>query len=578
MLNKLFTFLHRFETPASACSFALFRILYGLYNIGIILQLISNWHLYFDHVPPHSVSIWPAKLTIFCWTICTAGIIIGIGTRIMAIANYMLVVLLAAFFTNTNISSFNDDLLRIGGLLLVILPVGKCFSIDTVIKRVQYKNETKHTNYLNYLLAILISLGLLYFGSSVSKMLSPMWQKGLGLWIPSVIPLYKWNYFSFGVDNKWFMITANYAVMAFELLFPLLLFFPKWHKWLATVGIVLHITIALLFPFIYVSVGPIIYYSLLIPDTFWNRFIKKIASTKTYLLHYNPQSIRHRYAVRFLKTIDIQKKFVFETSNNAALTCDKLMGKKALIYALKRYWFLYPFAAIFETKTGIAFIEYASSYWLNENDEISPQQHFKTFAFYSFVAALCSVQLLVLGYHAYSVFKHKQNGQFIKQRIAIQDFSTKPSNLVRTLFGINSRGVFLDHAFKGTKTIFQPVLLLPDSQERWLPLYDKNGICGSENINFNWHKLGFNYFLKPKLSPDTNGLKKYTQLWAVRNHIDLKQAQFRVYRKKYRCPTEYELGYLDKMLAQPWDTIGLITWKDSLFTYTNLAYDSITPK
>jgi hypothetical protein len=65
--------------------------------------------------------------------------------------------------------------------------------------------------------------------------------------------------------------------------------------------------------------------------------------------------------------------------------------------------------------------------------------------------------LLTLGYHSYTALKadKKQLTQYLKQRIATQDFSTKPSNLARTFFGINSAEYFWTMPLEEPKLFMQ---------------------------------------------------------------------------------------------------------------------------
>lgn len=579
---KLLAFFKRFDYPTTTHTFGLFRILYAAYNLGLIFQLYSNWPLYFDHVAPLSLSFFPVKLCLLMWSVANLLLITGTFTRYAAIANYVFVVMMASYFTNIKIASFNDDLLRIGGFLLIFLPAAKSFSIDAVINRFYHKEPKHTTSYLYYLLTILVSLGLLYFASAISKMFSPMWQKGIGLWIPAVIPSYKWNTFSFWVDEQWLMYTLNYTVILFELLFVWLLFNKKFHIFLALIGIGFHLGIALLFPFYYISFGPIFYYVLFIPDAWWTHFKHKWQLANPMPIVFNPTIPKHVHATQLLRAFNYRGVYHFiEKNNQDVIVFGTHGGWQGFSVALEKSLLLFPVSMALKSENLQNVAEYVSENWLPqsfiENTTAVQTYRLKRFVFFVFIAGLCGVQFLSLSYHAYTAIKAdpQKRARYLQQRVALQDFSTKPSNLARTLFGINSRGVFLDHAFTGSKTVFALARVNGDGTEEWLPVFNKEGYCVGDNIGFRWHKLSFKYFGRTQTQPDTIGFEKYTLLWAKSRNISLNNIDIRVYRRIYPCPTAYETGYLTKMLALPWDTAGVIHWKDSVFTYENLKPDTV---
>jgi uncharacterized membrane protein YphA (DoxX/SURF4 family) len=580
MVNRIISYFKSFDYPVSPKSFALFRMLYALYLLGLISQLNTQWPFFFDHVPPYSVSLFPTKLSLFIWLISSVLLLTGSFTRVAAVINYVLVLLMTTFFVNANISSFNDDLLRIGGFLLIVIPASRCWSVDALLGNLQRKNQPQQTSYLYYLLSIVVTLGLLYFASAVTKLFSPMWQNGLGLWIPAVIPSYKWNHFDFFVDQKWMMFGLNYVVLAFEFVFIFLLFNKRFHAAIAIIGITFHLGIAFLFPFTYICFGPIFFYSLLIPDSWWKTLGRQFSSQHKLIITFNPEHTKQYQAVHLLTALDFRGRLELHAGSYSHLSCEGQTGWDAFRAACRGSILHAPLYLMTSFEVVQNLMTYVSEEWLpNPTPSFSQSgslYRLKRFSFFLFVAALCWVQLLTLGYHSYTALKadKKQLTQYLKQRIATQDFSTKPSNLARTFFGINSRGVFLDHAFRGTKTVYAIAKLNADGTEEWLPIFTKEGYCTGSNRNLGWHKLSFKYFGRTLSQPDTTGFKKYTAMWAHQNHVAPHNLYFRVYRRMYPCPETYEKGYLTKMLNLPWDTAGLIVWNDTLFHYTNLLPDS----
>jgi hypothetical protein len=580
MINRLIHFLKQFDNPVSTKSFALFRILFAFYSLGIIYQLNDMFPIYFDHVPGISKTLFPGNLTLFVWKWTNILLLLGIFTRYIAAVNYILIVLMTAFFANSHLGSFNDDLLRIGSFLLIFMPVSKNWSVDALFRGMTRQDNRKQTYYIYYLLSILLSVGLLYFASGITKVFSPMWQKGIGIWIPAVIPHYRWNSLPFFQDQQWLMYSLNYCVIAFELSFIYLLFHKKLHTLMVVLGIGFHIGIALLFPFTYISVGPIMFYTLLIPDWFWAWWDRKTEASRKYTLGYGPARYSNILVVRITQFFDLRKRFIF-TENTAGLEFGGQTGWNALSGAWSKNLFLLPASLMIKIDSIKTLLEYAREQWLPgrllSDPNAGSRLMLKRFSFFVFTALLCGIQLFYVTYHTYSTFKAKTNPSktYMVERTDRQYFSTKPSNLARTFFGINSRGVFLDHGFKGTKTVFAMSYTYKTGKQIWIPLFDTLGYCQSMNRNMAWGKITYHFLVSGYYTPDTNGLKKFTWVWANKKHIPLADLHLTVYRKRYTFPSEFEKGYLDKMLHLQWDTAGLIHWKDTVFHYTSLVPDSL---
>lgn len=579
-MTRLINYLKQFDYAVSSRSFALFRILFALYSLGLIYQLNSFFPLYFDHVPGISKSLFPGNLTLFVWKWINILLLLGVMTRYVAAINYIIVVLMTAFFANSNISSFNDDLLRIGSFLLIFMPVSRSWSLDALGKSMTRQDTSKHTSYLYYLLSLLLSLGLLYFASGVTKAFSPMWQKGIGVWIPSVVPHYRWNTLPFFADSEWLMKGINYLVILFELSFVYLLFRKKHHGLLAVAGIGFHLGIALLFPFTYISIGPVLFYSLLIPDRFWHWCGMQIRAKQQYTVTFNPAMYTNVLVTRITGSFDLRKKFLF-TESAEGFRFNKQTGWQALISLWSENILLLPAGILLRFRSIQQLCRHIAEHWLpGKLIATAPNPsatELRRFVFFIFTGLLCGIQLFYVSYHSYSTIRSYRHPQqvYLTQRADRQYFSTKPSNLARTFFGINSRGVFLDHGFKGTKTVFALSYTNKNGRETWLPVFDTMGYCRSMNRNLSWSKVSYSYLVADAFRPDTTGLKKISRIWADQNHIPLDDLYLTVYRKRYTFPAEFEKGYLDKMLGLPWDTAGKIHWKDTVFHYTSLVPDSL---
>lgn len=79
--------------------------------------------------------------------------------------------------------------------LLIIMPVGRCLSLDRLLLKLKFSNTTsiynspKKVSQIYYLLPVFVGVGLGYFDSIFYKLSSDMWLKGLGSWMPSSLPM-----------------------------------------------------------------------------------------------------------------------------------------------------------------------------------------------------------------------------------------------------------------------------------------------------------------------------------------------------------------------------------------------------
>ena len=171
--------------------------------------------------------------------------------------------------------------------LLMFLPLEKSFSIDNIReiinntnKKIRYK-ETKVFK-ISYYLPVFLGIGLVYFDSAAMyKINSPMWLGGLGLWLPSSVPV------STITDNQWFLNQEfvvkflSYLTMIFEFMFIFLFWNKRFRFVLFILGVLLHLGILIEFPIPYFATGYISIYVLMVPVCFWEKLIYKVRSKRT---------------------------------------------------------------------------------------------------------------------------------------------------------------------------------------------------------------------------------------------------------------------------------------------------------
>jgi len=574
-MNRIINWLKKYDFPVSTVGFAFFRITFSLFLLVLISSIYYYRPIIFNAIPHIALNPFPAKLFLSIWALVVFILMIGWQTRIVAIINYLFVVITAFTFSNSGCGSFNDDLMRIGSFLLIIMPAKQSYSIDHVLHTIKYgQRPSTQTSYWNYLAALFVSLGLMYWASSLTKIYSPMWNKGLGLWIPSVMPHNKWHDLTFYLNWKWAHIIANYLTMAWEFGLIFALFFKKIRHYAAWIGVFFHLIIASIFPFPLLCFGPIPFYLLFINDKFWQKF--KMSSVEITINPNNPKqnalarlisglnnhTVVHHHT---LKNIIInQTEYVNNWLAASAVLKSSLGGK---LIALFLHFELFRLIIDFILEEVIKL----------QNPEQSPQpiisEKIRYWVLGIFCFGLLSVQTFYSSYHFYSRIKGGvttvELKKFYAVRKDISDYSLKPSNLFRTLFGLNARGVFIDHSLSGSKTVFAVVQKQANGDTLWLPFFNATGYCMNMNMNLAWSKYTFNSVCSGTI-PNPKELEKSIWLWANKNNIKTDSLDFAVLKRNYHFPSTFQKDYHQQLINQSWIPEGNVKWRKGIYTYTPL--------
>jgi len=562
-----------FNRTVSTKGFALFRIGMGLFLLAFISNLYYFRPLIFNSFLTTVPSPFPARIFLLIWGMAATFLLVGWQTRLAAIANYICVLIATFYFSNNGSGNFNDDLLRIGGVVLLIMPVNKRLSFDNVFHELNYgfplKDETKHGYYL---LSAFISLGLLYWASSITKLVSPMGLNGLGLWVPAVMPYNKWNDLSFFLNQKWLLVFINYLTMAWEFLFPLALFYKPTRLVSAWLGVSFHLIIALLFPFWLLCFGPVVFYALLIENRFW---AQKYARKKAVQVGYNPDLKRHIMLIRLLQGVGL--KVIHQPLHTSFITLDNRTYDNnwaTARMALKQSRGGWVVAILLKSR-----LFRLLACWIADDvlllthnkfeHRVSPS--FKEGAFMVFCLCLLSVQIFYSSYHLIKhrnstpkAFDHRIKKIFVKN--PINDASLKPSNLFRTFFGLNARGLFLDQSFTGTKPVFAITYQNQRGQTKWLPHFTPDGLCLFYNMNQGWNLYSYSAVGCGTI-PNPIGLEQAIRFWALKHHFTLTNCDFTVLKRIYEFPTHFKRDYYQQQKALPWINEGTVRFRMGKFSY-----------
>jgi hypothetical protein len=133
---------------------------------------------------------------------------------------------------------------RMARLILFYLVFANSYDYFSLFKRRDVSIETrKLNNLLSNLaaLAIMLQLCLAYFVSGFSKLDSELWRNGQATYYTLSAERYLGTSFNKQlVQQAWFVYASTYFTLAFELLFPFLIWFKKLRSPFLIMGILLH--------------------------------------------------------------------------------------------------------------------------------------------------------------------------------------------------------------------------------------------------------------------------------------------------------------------------------------------------
>jgi len=201
--------------------------------------------------------------------------ILGIGRTFTAILLFLSVYI---------VQKLNKTVLNGGdifaGFILFYLILSDSYRYFTLFKpAAPPKEKTKFLNLLSNLAAfsIMLQLCMGYFALGVTKLIDPVWQSGEATYYALMNEGYKGTpYNQWIVQHKWIDYCTNYGVMAFELLFPLLVWFKKLRKPFLIAGILFHLSIYIFMMIYGFEVVFMLIYGLFLPNDQLIKFAQKI--------------------------------------------------------------------------------------------------------------------------------------------------------------------------------------------------------------------------------------------------------------------------------------------------------------
>lgn len=226
----------------SGVPFGLFRILFGACLSIDIAGLIDDAPLWFDPAP-YGVSAgpWP-RWILGGWLVAAICLTAGLWTRVATLFNYGFCVVVLGFGGMRYGYEYHPDgLYLLTSFGLIFLPVSARLSIDALAV------GKRSVGPAPFAFLACVASGI-YLDSAVWKLSSELWMNGAGYWLPAVQPTdallsVPWTY-----ETRWLAVSLSHLTLAYELLFPILIWSRRLRWPLLTVGWGLHVGVATVIP------------------------------------------------------------------------------------------------------------------------------------------------------------------------------------------------------------------------------------------------------------------------------------------------------------------------------------------
>lgn len=616
LTSKIRKFYHK---EIDGIGLALFRISFCLM---LILEIIHT--IYFKGIIYGTDSI---GIALNLWLGVVFLIMIGAFTRIMTIANYLLCITLIT----QQINHYHMDYAYFGvSFLFLFLPISRSVSIDNLLLKLKYSNTRRIFNpstkvsSLAYFLPLLIGFSLIYLDSALNwKVISPIWMKGLGMWLPGSTPYLVHADLSIILNQKYLNLFCGYLTIVFEIGFIFLMWFKKLRYVLTIIGLGLHIGIFIFFPIPVFAIGMSCFYFLLVPLSFWKKFSfsnpNKEFALKFYYDNECPLCLRTRIIIEHfdifnnVKFLSVQgnaqneKAFSNIPSEELLINIYSVnksgkvyMGVNTYIQVLfaLRYTYLigliihipgiYHLGKFLYGKIALSrYTERCTEESCAVPNVLLPvnydnQKIFMKYTFADFKIDFIKYGLIGLLFIQFCISWDKglmskiSDGIGINKNFILRKFGSNAAKPAKIFFGLGYHAVYMDYAYYGYEV--KITYIGKNNEMRTLPIIKDDGLAGEYLYGPNYVAFLFYCVNKNALingndlvstfDEDTfnKGLTRWINFWAKKQKIKPLEGTFSVLLKEFKIPQQWEKNALKNAIKQPWKEIGTFTWnaKDNI--------------
>lgn len=609
-----------YEKQISGLGLSIFRIFYGMVLLAEICQFYYFRHLVFDKIPYLEKAEINFGIPIAIWGISVVFIILGLFTRTATLINYLLSLILIGSITTYEYHMFYAYM----GInfLMLFLPVSRNLSLDRLLLKYKYSNTRFAYNpptdvsVLSYFVPILVGVAFVYFDSVLWKYTSTFWKAGLGLWLPTSVPVNVYMSLQSFLNLKYLVIFLGYLTLFFETIFLFTFFKKRWRIPLVLIGLGFHIGILICYPIPWFALGMCAIYLLMIPVGWWKKLFGENKKAKPKMTFYYdgecPLCNRTKIAIQHF---DLGKKIDFKTVQYYSeeepllkdIPFDTLLDDIHSVRKGKVYTGLDTYIQILDsmgyTKPLSWLLRLPGVYHLGklvygyvaknrdtercteENCGYTPpvippkEEEFKLlqhFTLKDLKINLITIGLIILVLFQMIVSYNSPLNVTFRDIIGFEktNFNKRLEKISSTIskhskdyLGITGHGVFMDYHFTEYNHNIAVVFVDANNQEKWLPITKKDGTTGNYMLGSIWAKWGFRANANEINQDDLkNGIRDFTAFWAKKNRVNLNDATFIIKLKKIETPKGWEKDFLKRQMEKPWQDIGTATWKDKKYS------------
>jgi predicted DCC family thiol-disulfide oxidoreductase YuxK len=598
----------------------IFRICFGLVILHEVIFLLYFRHLIFDPLPFIDRASPILHFFLIVWGFAATCLVLGYHTRRAALANYCFWVLFVVFTPLWQDFDGGFDQLMTGtSFLLIFIPTERALSLDNLRHKLRYSTvyqryePHRKVTVLAYYLPLAISLGLLYLDSGIHKLSSEFWRNGMGAWLPPTMPYYMSGLdMSLLLNSKPLEMLIGYTIIIFQFLFLPLFWFRRFRIPLLLMGATFHTGIILslnIYPF---GFGMLVHYLLLVPFAIWRKLKDSIQFKNPILtVFYDQQCPLCNRTVIILEHFDILKALDCKGLQDHARQyreLDVIPDETLLkdLYALDHEGRLYSGVhtyirilmamrytapiGFFMMQPGICHLAERVYRKIADSRERlacgdqclipespSLEDDLPLSGWYARYAATDRQKIQRIGKFLVLVAVFQLNSTIhygLLYRWAslpqkdpalqiVDHLSDSVINFSHAFLGITPHALYMHDHFAGYNHILGLTYLDQSGLERWLPFINEEGRIIGPNwgrIQSMWANVAVTSHINPERL--SKFLKKVTAFWGSEAGIDLKDAEFRIKMKQVRVPMDWEYDLRHKNMAEPWQDIGKVIWRN----------------
>lgn len=609
-----------FSLKIDAAGLSVFRVFYTLVLFCEVLQLFNFRSIIYDKDPFIYSGELDVSFLFYFWFPVLLFMFLGLFTRFATILNYIFSVII---FSSASKFEYHVFYVYVGiNFLIMFMPIARVLSLDNLLQKLKfstiyktYKVDNKILQ-INYFIIVFIAIGLVYIDSVFYKLSSKMWMDGLGVWLPSSLPMVTWNDTSFLLNNEWLVKFLGYLVLVFEASFIFIFWLKKWRFPLFILGTFFHFGILIAYPIPLFALTYIAIYLLLVPVSFWSTLSQKLKFKKTiYTFYYDAECPLCHKVVIIINHFDIFNAISCQTVQDNYLTNYVLkkfdqevllinihgvnkngkivVGYWAYIELFKSLLYTYPLGLL-GSLPGISFLgkkmyQYVAGNRLTErctaencsipvySKPITEDQDFlikgfnklsiTQFFWKAIIVIVVFGQLLMIWYTP-TVQNHFPKVSRVNK--IIKTFYVPIEWNYKNFLGLTHHPVFMyDIHFNKYNHIFKIEGLTKNGEKRIIPLLNEDGLVSNGYAN---GAFWVNYTFRVNqpnfdLNNFERGIVPYLKYYQKTN--DKHAIQYIFYVKEIVTQENWEKDFLKKQIAKPWIKVGTCKIKDSAAFYWN---------